>query len=413
MKNKFFFMLLILLVIIGVFACDLYFIENGKSSPVAELIQFIGLSNDIDWYRLRHESDGKIQRTQMESDFVLLERKYQQVKELREKTMNEQRAILGAIIEKGQIINQDSRQYAEMLQSKRRDFIGRFSEIEKLGQDLIKGFEQMPDEEREQRFQKYDAVLTDAFQQGVQESDVFMVELSQTAKEFEQIVKVKEVQEGCRRIEFCLQTKVREINSIAGKILKSNFRRYLMVLNELHSHAGRVKKEYSILQDTYILNFGQIEEADMQIVHQFRMLVQSSAQVTHESFNDLSGLYGGLNEKRERFLSAVDLNHRRMEMVAHRYIKKMAETAQLIQEYPWGELSDYAVRLKVLVEEEKRSLQQLRDNYLHLKQLSQGLGEENGNFLENVSQIINEEGEEASLFQRISGMDNKGSGTKK
>ncbi|MCK5215049.1 MAG: hypothetical protein KAR05_06815, partial [Candidatus Omnitrophica bacterium] len=78
-------MLLILLVIIGVFACDLYFIENGKSSPVAELIQFIGLSNDIDWYRLRHESDGKIQRTQMESDFVLLERKYQQVKELREK----------------------------------------------------------------------------------------------------------------------------------------------------------------------------------------------------------------------------------------------------------------------------------------------------------------------------------------
>ena len=58
-------------------------------------------------------------------------------------------------------------------------------------------------------------------------------------------------------------------------------------------------------------------------------------------------------------------------------------------------------------------MQQLRDNYLHLKQLSQGLGEENGNFLENVSQIINEEGEEASLFQRISGMDNKGSGTKK
>jgi len=164
MGDKFFLVMIVVILFVGLASYEKYIQEQGGHSLVAKLIDFAGLADYVEERKKKKEVSEEKYVFDMESELVRLKQLHQDIQEQRNLLVENRKRILSQLSELGDQIEVEAQKYAQIILNEKEAFLKRFPELKRLNEDVWATYEITNLEEREEHYEEIRADILMLFE---------------------------------------------------------------------------------------------------------------------------------------------------------------------------------------------------------------------------------------------------------
>ena len=307
MGDKFIIMLLVLFIMVGIFTYDRYLVSKGEDSPLAELLDYAGLSKYLDL----SPKEGKTKISSFKEDLNRLAQKHHEIENKRTELIEKRNAILVQLKDINNHVVEEGRKYAAMIDQDRKEFMEQFPHIETLGRRILKTQEEADPQKRQEEYlaikQELLEILEDDFENPIQD----IPELNQFLSMSEKFVKGASIPE-CDDSQVCLERQFNKLEYRLTTVFKNMVDRPEKDIKEFLKLTKRLNREYQLMEDNSISTEDQLQRINSNYDSKFQELTRQLVQVTDDELQNLLRLYKELWQEQKILLDNLDLNRQRL-----------------------------------------------------------------------------------------------------
>ncbi len=388
MADKTIMLLLVLFVAVGVAAYDRHAVQNGKLSPIGQLVDFAGLSKKA--FQKENPDDlvvTKEMRTfkyQSGQRLARLQKKYKEIEDERVKLVENRQEILQNLMNMIQDTEDDAVQYARVINQEKKRFNQKFPKFDKWRKSLL---DLQQETDPVLRDTKYQALKNELLSSLGERSDQSKLEL--TLENLQKVIDGREedsiVMEDCGDLEHCIEKNVdvieNNLNEI-GNLENDGIKDIVKLINTL-------KGEYQYQMDQSYVREVDFEKSHKKINSKLKSMVEQLVEVTANDLRDLIFLYQELDAEQRMLFEDMDAEQQYWKYQHKKSMRKIKEKIVSLKKNFRPFSNQLREKNRDLEYKQKNMEQQAQYNLENMRHSVEKRFESNHEFIGEVAGLIN------------------------
>jgi len=388
MSDKAIILLMVLFVSVGVYAYEQYAVRNGQLSPIGQLVDFAGLSNEADILKGKKaeevvvETEHKIFEFKSGESLQRLQKKYHAIEDQRLKLVENRQRILQDLMELLKDTGKDAEEYAKVINQEKSRFRQKFPAFDRWAKDMMDLQQESDAELREEKYQKLKKELEISLKEESSQSE--MERILQKLQKFINGEKGEMVIEDCSSIEHCIEKQVGDIESnFNGEDFETG-----QDIHQLMALIQELKDDYQKQMDQSYIQEQAFEESNTKMEGKLQGMVKQLVKITQDDLKDLIYLYQEIEMERKMLVDYMEAEQAYWEFQHKQSTRLMKERIRFFKKNIKSFSKELKEKNQDLDYKRRNMVQQAQENSNNMKRMVEDRFTANRGFVSEVSDMI-------------------------